>query len=235
MHGIVDALFSLVYPRRCPFCGCAIEHNERVCKSCLGKLPFVTGEVCRRCGRGRGFCRCASLNFEFERCVSPFYYEGLVRRGIVNFKFYARQSSASAFAFYTAKIVRREYAGEHFDFISCVPLTRAERKKRGFNQSEIFARALAKELSLPYREALAKPKDVLPQRTLSARQRWGNISGAFRALSALHGESILLADDVITTGATLCDCARALKSAGAGEVCCAAIACVRYGGNIRPQ
>lgn len=229
MPKIVDMLLSLVFPRRCPFCGRTVAHDERVCDECAAKLPFVTGEVCPRCGRGREFCCCATLNFEFERCAAPFYYEGPVRRSIINYKFYARQTSASAFAFYTAKTVRREFAGERFDFVSCVPLTKAEHKNRGFNQSELFARVLARELSLPYREALIKPQDVLPQRTLPAQKRWENISGAFRAAIQLHGEHVLLVDDIITTGATLSDSARALKEAGAGVVCCAVIACVEMG------
>jgi competence protein ComFC len=229
MPKIMGTLLSLIFPRRCPFCGSAVAHDEQVCGHCAEKLPFVTGEICPRCGRGREFCRCAAQDFEFERCAAPFYYEGVVRRGIINFKFHARQSSASAFAFFTAKTVKREFAGVDFDFVSCVPLTRAELKKRGFNQSEIFARALAGELSLPYRETLVKPHDVSPQRTLPARQRCDNVAGAFSAAPLLKGGRILLVDDVVTTGATLSECARELKLSGAKSVYCAVIACVKFG------
>lgn len=163
----------------------------------------------------------------FDGCAVPFYYEDIVRRSIVNFKFHAKQTSAAAFSYYAAEAVKREYPDKRFDFVSCVPLTKNEYKNRGFNQSEILARSLARELKLPFRETLVKPKDVLAQRSLSAEKRRENIVGAFCAKAPLHGENILLADDVITTGATLDDCARALKAAGSGKVYCAVIACVR--------
>jgi competence protein ComFC len=230
MPKITETILSLFFPRRCPFCGDTISTKQQICKLCEEKLPVVTGKICPRCGRGIDYCRCGSLRFHFERCVAPFYYEGIVRKSIINFKFYARQNSASAYAFYTADAIKREYSDEHFDFVTCVPLTGAERKKRGFNQSEIFARSLARELTLPYRDTLLKPNDVRPQRDLTAKERWRNISGAFCAAKQLNGAHVLLVDDIVTTGATLDDCARALKAAGTKRICCAVIACVKLGG-----
>ena len=219
-------LLSLLYPLRCPFCG-KIVNETADCKSCTATLPFVGGDLCPRCGRERAYCCCAGSNFAFDRCVAPFYYEGVVRRGIINCKFHAKQASASAFAHYTAQAVQSAYNKEQFDFVAFVPLTRAEYCKRGFNQSELFARALARALSLPCRPVLQKPHDVAPQRSLPASGRWTNVSGAFISPSRLDGARVLLADDIVTTGATLSDCAHALKAAGASRVCCAVIACVR--------
>lgn len=227
MSDFIEKILSFVFPHRCPFCGAPLPQGERICAACKEKLPAVTGETCPRCGREIEYCSCGGLHFAFERCVAPFYYEDIVRKGIVNFKFYARQTSAAAYAFFAAKTVRQAYAGERFDFVTCVPLTHKEYRKRGFNQSEIFARALARELSLPYRDSLLKPRDVRPQRKLSAKERWKNISGAFCAAKPLHGESVLLVDDIMTTGATLDACAGTLKAAGAQKIDCAVIACVR--------
>lgn len=225
----IASLLSLIFPRRCPFCGRVVASRERVCESCAKKLPSfcVVGKTCPRCAREIEYCGCDKQSFCFDGCVSPFYYDDIVRRGILNFKFKSRQSSASAFASFAADAVRLRYSGEHFDFVCAVPLTRREHRRRGFNQSEIFARALAKELSIPYREILVKPKDVEAQRTLPADKRRENVAGAFAARSKLYGETILLADDVITTGATLDSCAKALKDAGAGKVYCVVIACTR--------
>lgn len=196
-----------------------------ICDNCAGTLPYVTGKICPCCGRGYDFCRCGSMKFEFDRCVSPFYYEGPVRKSIISFKFHAKQSSAAAYAALSAQTIKKEYDRQHFDFVTCVPLTKREYLRRGFNQSEVFARALSRELRIPYKEALCKPRDVKPQRMLNSEQRWQNTHGAFSAKGAFPGTAILLIDDVITTGATLSDCARALKEAGAKSVFCATIAC----------
>lgn len=225
MNRLADLIISLLFPHRCPFCGKTVQSDRVICEDCGGTLPYVTGKICPRCGRGYEFCRCGDNNFAFDRCVSPFYYEGLVRKSIINFKFHARQSSAAAYAALCAQTIKREYNRQRFDFITCVPLTKREFKKRGFNQSELFARALSLTLGIPYKTALCKPRDVEPQRTLTSEQRRQNISGAFLAKDSFPGAVILLIDDVITTGATLSDCARALKEAGAKQVFCATIAC----------
>lgn len=228
---LLKGLLSLIFPRRCPFCGGVVAPGERACARCAEKIPGVSvlGEICPRCGRETKYCGCKGRNFSFDGCVCPFYYEDLVRRALINFKFRARPSSASAFASFCADAVRLRYKEKRFDLVTSVPLTARERRKRGFNQSQLFAKALAKKLSLPYRETLIKPKDVAPQRTLPAARRWENVAGAFVAKRRLCGERVLLADDIITTGATLDSCAKALKDAGAGEVFCAVIACTRPG------
>jgi competence protein ComFC len=227
MIKLFHRLLSLLFPLRCPFCGGVMPVGAAVSPVCADSLPFIIGEICPRCGREVAFCCCDGRSVAFDRCVAPFYYEGAVRRGIINCKFHARQSSAFAFAGYAATAVQKAYQGEQFDFVAFVPLTRTEYRKRGFNQSELFARALARALSLPCRSALQKPRDVAPQRSLPASGRWVNVSGAFFAPSRLDGRRVLLVDDIVTTGATLSDCARALKAAGADRVCCAVIASVR--------
>lgn len=229
---IYRLLLSLIFPPRCPFCGKAIPHGLQECEECTDKLPIVTGEICPRCGRERVLCHCTGREFTFERCVAPFYYEGVVRRSIIACKFHARQSSAAVYGRYAAAVVLREYAQERFDFVTFVPLTRAEYRKRGFNQSELVARSLAHALGLPCRAVLQKPVDIAPQRTLPALERWSNVSGAFCANTRmrsgqLRGKNVLLADDIATTGATLSDCARALKEVGTRRVYCVVLACVK--------
>lgn len=226
MLRFADILISLVYPRRCPFCGAALSHNKHTCESCENSLPHVTGETCLKCARGSEFCRCKERQFAFKSCIAPFYYDGVVKQAVKRFKFKGQQGAATVFAAYTAETLNRVYAGKSFDFVTSVPLTFSEFKSRGYNQSALFGRALAKELSLPYRETLKKPHDIKPQRTCSASQRWDNVSGAFSSKCDLSGKVVLLADDIITTGATLNECAKMLLAVGAHEVCCAVFACV---------
>lgn len=226
MNKFFDFVLSMLFPHRCPFCGKAISIGQVVCSACESGISFVKGKTCPQCGRGVEYCYCNG-KFEFERCVSPFYYDGLVRKSIISFKFRAKKAYAAAYAEFAARIIEKEYSGICFDFIACVPLTKTELKERGFNQSEVFARALSGRLNLPFKNILVKPHDVKPQRTLNSTQRWDNIADAFSALHDIGGATVLLVDDIITTGATLSDCARALKSSGAKEVFCATIACVR--------
>lgn len=210
---------SLLFPPRCPFCGAALPHGEwglpLPCPQCRA-LPFAQkGDLPG--GENRGFA--------FERCAAPFRYEGAAREAIVRFKFRGR-AFAPALAAYMAPAVRAQCAGVSFDFVTAVPLTRREVRRRGFNQSELLGRELARALGAPYCRTLRKPRDIPPQHTLRAPERRRNVRGAFEARAPLRGGTALLVDDVATTGATLEECAQALRRAGAARVLCAVAAVV---------
>ena len=163
---------------------------------------------------------------EFDRCVSPFYYEGVAKRGVLRMKYGKHPAAAEGFAEYAEQAVRTAY-GPSFDFVTAVPFTPAELRSRGFNQSAELGRALARRLGLPYREVLGKPGTIRPQHECRAGERWGNVLGAFRVTADVAGRSVLLADDIVTTGATLSECSKVLRLAGAKRVDCVAIACVK--------
>lgn len=225
---LFDTILSFLFPICCPFCGKPLPQGNSFCEVCDSKLSRVTGEICSKCGRKYTYCNCRDEIYNFEHCVEPFYYEGIVRKALLNFKFYGHQGGALVFSYYAAETVRKAYKDTAFDFVTSVPLSKAEIKKRGFNQSELFGRALAKELNLPFCESLLKPRDLPPQHSLSEKERWNNIDGAFTSRQKLDGKRILLADDIITTGATLTECSKVLKSAGAEYIFCAAIASTKH-------
>lgn len=227
MRAFFESILAMIFPQRCPFCGKVVQKGAEACAECAEKLPLVTGTICKTCGRGLKYCHCHGRRFQFERCVAPFYYEGPAKHGIMRLKFYGARMVAKSFGAYIADTVRREYAGELFDFVTAVPLSRGEMRKRGFNQSGVVAQALAENLGLNFYEALKKPGEIKPQRKCKGRVRWGNVFGAFKVCGDVCGKTILLVDDVETTGATLNECARVLRLAGAGRVYCAVIACVK--------
>lgn len=101
-----------------------------------------------------------------------------------------------------------------------VPLHRRRRRERGYNQAELLARTIAKAAGVPVVEMLVKVKDRPPQAELEASSRWRNAAGAYRARipESLRGKDLLLVDDVLTTGATVETCVRALVRSGAGAV-----------------
>lgn len=222
-----EALLGTLFPARCVFCGAVVPRGQATCPACAAAAARVEGPLCPRCGRGRAFCRCRGRRFAFFAVAAPFYYEGVVRQGVARFKFHGRRAAAAGFAGLSLPAIHSVFADAPvFDAVTSVPLSRAGLARRGYNQSALFARALAGRLGLPYAELLAKPVDVRPQHTCDAEERWGNVFGAFVPKGEVRGR-LLLADDILTTGATLHECARMLRLAGASDVGCAVIACVR--------
>ena len=205
-------LFTLIYPERCPYCGCLTEAADIACRDCykllIEKHIPITGGV-------SGFRR-----------VSSFVYGGRIRQMIIRLKFRDRVQYAPQIAWIMAGDIREAFPYADFDIVTAVPLHKKDKAQRGYNQSELLAKAVARELSLPYLETLVKVKRTKKQHTLNYSQRKENIRGAFKSLdnSRIAGRSILLIDDITTSGATLSACCKALKRAKPRMICCATIA-----------
>lgn len=222
-----EHLFDALFPARCVFCGTVIPPHTFACPACAAKAHRVEEPTCIHCGRGKAFCTCHHRAYAFSACAVPYYYEDIVKTGIARFKFYGHQNAADGFAALAFPAVQRMTASTPVDLVTAVPLSRRGLRERGYNQSARFGRALAKLLTLPYAETLQKPFDTKPQHTCGGTERWGNVFGAFTVSTDVRGKRLLLADDILTTGATLHECARMLQLAGAEKVYGAAIACVR--------
>ena len=209
-RGILDFFF----PRRCPFCG-AVAGKELLCKKCLRSLPF-TGEHAVREGT-------------FGRCAAPLYYEDRVREAILQFKFKAKLGGLSCFGMLMAERAAEHYSGA-FDAITWVPVSKKRLKKRGFDQTRYLTGSMCVDWHVAPIETLRKVTDNPPQSTLETEeQRRANVLGVYEAVNAeqFRGKRLLLVDDILTTGATLSECVRVLKEAGAGEVMCLTLAMSR--------
>ena len=209
-RGILDFFF----PRRCPFCG-AVAGKELLCKKCLRSLPF-TGEHAVREGT-------------FGRCAAPLYYEDRVREAILQFKFKAKLGGLSCFGMLMAECAAEHYSGA-FDAITWVPVSKKRLKKRGFDQTRYLTGSMCVDWHVAPIETLRKVTDTPPQSTLETEeQRRANVLGVYEAVNAeqFRGKRLLLVDDILTTGATLSECVRVLKEAGAGEVMCLTLAMSR--------
>ncbi len=227
---IKDAALDKIFPRRCPLCGTALMPNERICGECSDALEYIRPPVCRHCGRPVFDCACFAEPFLFERCVSPFVYTKSIRRGMHRFKFHNAPTVASFFAGYMAGVVRREYKGEFIDLVTCVPMHTDDIRQRGYNQASLLARETGALLELPvYNNLLVKTTRNAVQHSLTRQERQRNVSGVFRmstGFRSLNGRTVLLCDDIITTGSTLNECARVLLEAGASRVLCVTAAAV---------
>ncbi len=216
----IDHVLTAFFPNCCHLCDEVVSPGVYVCRRCRNKAPYIFPPICLQCGRGEDMCICAGHKRAFARCVSPYYHTGTARDGVLRLKDTGCIPYVRGFVREMAEVVRREYGGIGFHWVTSVPLHHSDIRRRGFNQAALLAKELAVALGVPYRPLLKKLYRTAPQKELTARQRSGNLLGAFDVVqpTALLGRTVLLVDDVITTGATLEECAKMLKIFGADEV-----------------
>lgn len=223
MSRFIDRVLRFFFPARCAFCGRVTGMNG-VCGDCEQDLPVIAEPTCMRCGSQVDFCTCITKDYFFDRNISAFYYEDLVKRAVWRLKFENRPQVAASCVPFAVAALTREISPEGFDVVTCVPMTAKRQRRRGYNQAELFAKQVARQIGKPYRRLLEKIRDNAVQSTLDAEERFQNVQGVYRAPGNLRGMSVLLCDDVMTTGATLSECAHMLKDAGACRVVCLTIA-----------
>lgn len=207
---VKESLWNLLFPARCLVCGERIEPGGVFCNHC------------RKSSLGPPLERRYSLEgsgAEGLWIISPMEHRGGWRNSLYRFKFRGKRALAAPFGRAMADALRQA-SGQTFDCVAWVPLTDRRRWKRGYDQSELLARAVARELGLPCVPLLEKVKNTRIQHDLSRREREKNIKNAYRADRQAEGKRILLVDDIVTTGATLRECAAALYKAGAGRIFC---------------
>ncbi len=218
--GWTRRLIAVLFPERCACCGKVVRVGEGCCPSCRRELSIIGTPVCPFCGLERPHCRCRQRRAHYERVIAPFYYEGAARNGILRLKRCGRAYVADFFADAMAEKAAEQYDDVVFTAVTYVPMTAAAEAARGHNQSEQLARALGRRLGLPVVTLLDKLIETVPQKELPADLRGGNVLGVFdpRRDPLLQGGTILLVDDIVTTGSTLNECAKMLKIGGADAV-----------------
>ena len=201
-------LLELLYPSKCPFCGRVLERGEEGwCASCQEGLPWVEpGDT-----RTVDFC---------GACLSPLWYRGSVPDAVHRYKFGGGQGHAGLFGLLMAQCLQDRWA-EPVDLITWAPLHPKRRRERGYDQAELLARRVGELTGLAVENTLEKVRATAVQSEINEDEtRRANVKDAYRALPglALAGKRIVLVDDVVTTGATLSECAAALRRAGADSV-----------------
>lgn len=230
MNDFVIALkrFSkLFFPNRCEFCGEVIEFNETVCSACKD-LPEIKAPICESCGCSKSDCNCKKKKKEYKMIVAPYYYRDRAVIAIHSFKDSDMTFLAPRFCRDIAKCINEHYADIAFDAVAYVPMRKWNQLKRGYNQSEMLARGVSEIINVPVMDLLAKTVRTRPQKRSTARERRANVFGAFDVIDTeyVKGKTILIIDDVKTTGSTLNECSKMLKIYGAKAVYCASLAIV---------
>jgi len=211
---LIESLLNLLFPPKCPFCG-HIQEHPRVCPDCEKNLPWLAeGETLRTLPGNL-------------RCAGALAYEDLAREGVLRFKFRGASAAGEVLGGLVAQCAAEQFAGE-FDVVTWVPVSRKRLRKRGYDQAELLARGACRLWETTPVKLLEKTVDTPPQSGLQdAAARRANVLGVYEPVGEIAGRRILLIDDICTTGATLSECARVLKDAGAAEVVCAVVALTR--------
>ena len=215
MSGPLGFVLDLLFPPKCVFCGKVLDTGEDgLCARCQRELPWLTdGE--------------AELTGEFfSLCAAPLRYQDKVRDSVRRYKFKGRRGYHKLYGRLVAQCVHDHLAGR-YDLITWVPLSPQRKKERGYDQAFLLASAAALELGEVAVETLRKERNADPQSGLTEdAQRRANVLGAYTPVDPelVAGKRVLLIDDVVTTGSTLSECARTLRTMGAAAVVCAAVA-----------
>ena len=205
-HSVMDFFF----PRKCPFCG-AVVGKDLLCGDCRKNLPF-----CNEIVKGSGY----------GQVTAPLYYKGKVRRAVLAYKFNGKLDGMETFGAMMAACAADRYSGE-FDAVTWVPVSKKRLRKRGFDQARYLAASLCVDWHVAPQETLCKTRDNPPQSGISDyKERRANVIGVYQAVDPANiaGKRFLLIDDIFTTGATLSECVRVLKEAGAADVVCLTLA-----------
>ncbi|MGD9712099.1 MAG: ComF family protein [Thermomicrobiales bacterium] len=215
LHRIAEGAVEAIYPRRCSGCGL---RGVWVCNACVAVLPLFTPPFCNRCGmpETRG-CRCISVPEDVDSLRSAGPYDGWLRAGVHRLK---NQGESARAAHLSSLAVHLLDDFGSVEALVAVPLHPNRLKERGFNQSHLLARNLAEITLTPLWNGLSRTRDTPHQVDLPADEREANVKGAFavRQGTSMRPSSVVLIDDVFTTGATVGECARSLKQFGVSRI-----------------
>jgi ComF family protein len=244
---VVESLFTVLFPSDCRICGLPLTNVSRlpVCVECLAGMSPTTGQLCSVCGErlvsvhasfspdGEVKCGlCRRTESQFERAVAYGSFEGGLRDLIHLLKYSGVRPAANVLGRMLAEAIAEIeslFSGQVA--VVPVPLFRSRRRQREFNQAELIARATIRLLPRPGHlqlrtEILERKRETASQAGLTSHQRRANVRGAFAVAhpDLIQGQEVLVVDDVYTTGATVSECARVLRRAGATKVWVATVA-----------
>ena len=213
-----ERILDLFFPPKCPFCRRLLDDPRWcLCPECRSGLPWLEG----RAGERR-------VDFS-DGCFSPLAYRGGVPEAVRRYKFGRVRALGRPFAALMARCLT-DRLPEGAELICWAPLSRRRRRERGFDQAELLAREVGRITSIPVQAVLRKVRDTGPQSRLQEEsERRANARGAYALApgAGVAGRRVVLVDDVVTSGATLSECAALLRRAGAERVFCLTLAQAR--------
>lgn len=233
---VLHKALDLVYPRFCSVCNSRVGNESRyICWDCMAGMDLVKSPFCSVCGDPVDgiidhdyICSwCVGDEPYFDMARSAACYKGSIRTAVHAFKYRGAGYLSGDLVVLLEGCIRAHYDHNRFDAITCVPLHVSKQRKRTYNQAALLAKGVASKMELPLvAGCLERGWDAGTQTGLTAKQRIKNVRGVFQAKMKdwIEGRSLLIIDDVMTTGATANECARVLKEAGAAFIGVATLA-----------
>ena len=216
IHNIYRYIINQFYPNICPCCEEIIDYNDDFCDECKDKIVPYNGD------------------FSIEHSdfyVAYCFYTGKVRNAIRKFKYEPCGNSYYAFAFGILQALRNAQLSSDIDLVTYIPMTKEDKRRRGYNQTEMIAKEIYYQSNIPCLSTLVKTKNTKNQKSLNEKERRKNLKGVFSLKSEkidLKGKCVLIVDDLCTTGSTLSEATRILKEAGAEKVITASFAKTKF-------
>lgn len=204
---ILEYILDLLYPPRCPFCRGLTNGGQLICRACRRALPVVPRAAQEKRVDG------------LARCCSALFYDGGVRASILRYKFGGAAAYCRAYGEILAACIDENDIS--CDIITWAPISRQRMRRRGYDQAQLMAQELSRLTGVPCARLLKKTRNNPAQSGTNSRAaRYRNVKGVYAPApgAAIAGRRVLVIDDVVTTGATLSECAAVLKAAGAAEI-----------------
>lgn len=220
----IDRLQHMIFTSKCLFCNELLHYNEFVCDKCINEIVQLPEDRCCSCLEKD--CVCLG-KYYFSYLISPFIYEDKVKDAVIDMKFNGLGYNAKAFSKVIFKKLNKFKYKKEIDLVVEVPMYYTKRWHRGYNQSELIAKYLSDEMNLRYyKRIITKIKNTKEQNKLSYNLRVNNLKDCYKIFdsSKIKGKTVLLVDDVFTTGSTVNECSKVLLENGAKKVfvatCC---------------
>jgi ComF family protein len=225
-----STLFQFFLPPQCPCCEKFLEEGQQgLCSNCLSEIRWIEPPFCSICGipfiskkvenHPCGACVTHRKYFTMARAWGA--YEGSLQEAIHRWKYEGKTYLTPFFAEWMEEGLNRYWGPHSLDLLIPAPLHPQRLRERGFNQALLLVKELSRRTGIPYRKTiLQKKKPTIPQVNLSGTEREKGLRGAFQVIGKeeLLGKSVLLVDDVYTTGATVNECSKVLLRGGAERV-----------------
>ena len=225
-----STLFQFFLPPQCPCCEKFLEEGQQgFCSDCLSEIRWIEPPFCSICGipfiskevenHPCGACMTHRKYFTMARALGA--YEGSLQEAIHRWKYEGKTYLTPFFAEWMEEGLNRHWGPHSLDLLIPAPLHPQRLRERGFNQALLLVKELSHRAGIPYRKTiLQKKKPTIPQVNLSGTEREKGLRGAFQVIGKeeLLGKSVLLVDDVYTTGATVNECSKVLLRGGAERV-----------------
>lgn len=230
MNELHKRMLEWIYPRRCPICEqIVLPKGGLICEECYQDLPFVQEPYCMKCGKPveqeeQEYCfDCQKRKFSYEYGYGMWVYDKKMQRSIAAFKYKHKKEYADFYVMELFRNYENRIRQMQVDLIVPVPMYQSKKRIRGYNQAELLAEGLGKNLGIEVDTTLLiRTKNTVAQKKLNDQERFRNLSGAFAINTKKKYEytdkHILLIDDIYTTGSTIEVCTKVLQSIGANKV-----------------